>query len=208
MANVSIHDFHGGLILDDHKALSTQHPIAPVYLPKTLVVPLQQHIGQIADPCVKVGDHVLKGQLIAKASEYVSANIHAPSSGTITAIDEQPIAHPSGLNALCISITCDGNDKWTNLPDSILDWESTEPQLIRDRLRQSGIVGLGGAVFPTAVKTNTQNKPVNTLILNASECEPYITCDDMLMRTDPEKNCNRCKNLAAHCGRQKDPYWY
>ena len=88
MANVSIHDFHGGLILDDHKALSTQHPLAPGYLPKTLVVPLQQHIGQIAEPCVKVGDHVLKGQLIAKASEYVSANIHAPSSGTVTAIDE------------------------------------------------------------------------------------------------------------------------
>jgi electron transport complex protein RnfC len=132
-----------------------------------------------------VGDHVLKGQLIAKASEYVSANIHAPSSGKVTAIDEQPIAHPSGLNALCISIACDGNDTWTNLPEPIRAWETTEPQLIRDRLRQSGIVGLGGAVFPTAVKTNTQNKLVDTLILNGSECEPYITCDDMLMRTNP-----------------------
>ena len=203
MANISIHDFHGGLFLDDHKALSTQHPIAPVYLPKTLVVPLQQHIGQIAEPCIKVGDNVLKGQLIAKASEYVSANIHAPSSGTVTAIDEQPIAHPSGLNALCISIACDGNDTWANLPEPIRTWETTEPQLIRDRLRQSGIVGLGGAVFPTAVKTNTQNKLVDTLILNASECEPYITCDDMLMRTDPEKIVTGAKILQHIVGAKK-----
>jgi len=177
-------DFHGGLHLDDHKTDSNGTPIAQAELPARLILPMQQHIGQMAESQVQVGDKVLKGQLIARASDYVSANIHAPTSGTVVEIAERPIAHPSGLNAPCIVIESDGEDQWGELPEP-LDYLETDPAELRDRLRWAGIVGMGGAVFPTSVKTNTTGRRVDTLILNAAECEPYITCDDRLMREQP-----------------------
>ena len=177
-------DFHGGLHLDDHKTDSNGTPIAQAELAARLTLPMQQHIGQMAESQVQVGDKVLKGQLIARASDYVSANIHAPTSGTVVEIAERPIAHPSGLNAPCIVIESDGEDQWGELPEP-LDYLETDPAELRDRLRWAGIVGMGGAVFPTSVKTNTTGRRVDTLILNAAECEPYITCDDRLMREQP-----------------------
>ena len=181
-----LRDFHGGLHLDGHKAESNGSAVQEPALPQRLILPLQQHIGQIAECAVQVGDSVLKGQLIARASDYVSANIHAPTSGTIVEIAELPVAHPSGLDAPCLVIASDGDDRWAELP-APLDYLQTDPAELRERLRWAGIVGLGGAVFPTSVKTNTAGKPVDTLVINAAECEPYITCDDRLMREQPEE---------------------
>ncbi len=175
-------DFPGGLHIPDHKALSAERPIAEAGLPSRLQLPLQQHIGKPAEPLVEAGEQVLKGQLIARASDYVSANLHAPTSGRVVEIAELPIAHPSGLPAPCIVIEPDGEERWAELPEPIPDWAAADPADLRERLRWAGIVGLGGAVFPTSVKTNVTGRAVDTLILNAAECEPYITCDDRLMR--------------------------
>ncbi len=124
---------------------------------------------------------MLKGQMLAEAEGTVSAAIHAPTSGTVTAISEAIIPHPSGLPDMCITLTPDGKDEWTTLRPT--DWRNTDKKELVASLRSSGIVGLGGATFPTHIKVRADGKSqVHTLILNAAECEPYITCDDMLMR--------------------------
>jgi len=175
--------FHGGLHPEAHKAESTQTPVVQARLPRQLILPLQQHIGSAAKPVVKVGDTVHKGQLLAQADGYISASIHAPSSGTVTALEERPVAHPSGLNALCLVLDPDGRDAWGELPPPLADYQAIDPAQLRRRVREAGLVGLGGAAFPTAVKLNPgPHKQIELLILNGAECEPYITCDDMLMR--------------------------
>jgi electron transport complex protein RnfC len=176
-----IHKFHGGVHPDGHKQLSTTSPIAKLAIPQKLVLPLRQHVGYIPKVKVQVGDHVLKGQMLAEAEGNVSAAIHAPTSGTVTAISEAVIPHPSGLPDMCITITPDGKDEWTTLQP--IDWRNTDKQTLVTNLRSSGIVGLGGATFPTHIKVRADGKSqVHTLVINAAECEPYITCDDMLMR--------------------------
>ena len=174
--------FPGGLHLDGHKAASTTTPVMAARLPKRLVLPLQQHIGAPAKPLVAVGDHVLKGQVIAAASGYVSVPLHAPTSGSVVEIAEHPIPHPSGLSALCIVLDSDGEDRW-GARKVIAHPTTVEPSALRNVLREAGIVGLGGAGFPSFIKLNhLPGSVVETLILNGAECEPYITCDDMLMR--------------------------
>ncbi len=178
--------FHGGVHLPGHKHESTRLPIRPARLPKTLVIPLGQHIGQPAEPVVSVGERVLKGQLIARAADYVSAPVHASSSGTVVAIEDRPIPHPSGRAAPCIVIETDGQEQWRWRKSLPGDYRDMDPSHLRNLIREAGIVGLGGAGFPTAVKLNPlPGKVVETLILNGAECEPYITCDDMLMRERP-----------------------
>ncbi len=174
--------FPGGLVLEGHKAQSTQHPIQIAPLSQYLTLPLQQHIGQAADPIVKVGQSVLKGQQIAKADGHVSVCLHAPSSGTVVAIEPRPIPHPSGLSAPCIVIETDGKDQWTALSPTP-NYQHCSEHDIRQKIRDAGIVGLGGAGFPSFIKLNPGvHHFVDTLILNGVECEPYITCDDALMR--------------------------
>ena len=182
MAAPSIWPFPGGLHLDEHKTESTGEPIAVAPIPPQLIHPLQQHIGAPAKPRVVLGEKVLRGQPIADADGYVSAPVHAGSSGTVIAIEDRPVPHPSGLSALCIVIETDGKD--TALPQS--EWPAQEdylaldPQTLRERVRAAGIAGLGGAAFPSFIKLNP-GRPVSTLILNGAECEPYISCDQMLM---------------------------
>jgi len=173
--------FHGGIHPAQHKEESTRRPIAPATIPSELVIPLHQHIGESAEPIVKVGDHVLKGQEIGRAHGYVSASVHASSSGMVVAIEERPIPHPSGLNAPCLVIKTDGEDRW-HAPTPAGDYVEMEPSHLRNLVRSAGIVGLGGAGFPSFIKLNPTGKVIDTLILNGVECEPYITCDDMLMR--------------------------
>lgn len=173
--------FNGGVHPAEHKQESTLKPISKLPIPQTLVLPLRQHVGYIPKIKVKVGDHVLKGQMLAEAEGSVSAAIHAPSSGTVTAIAEAVIPHPSGLPDMCITITPDGKDTWTDLKPT--DWRNTPKTELVASLRLSGIVGLGGATFPTHIKVRADGRSdVHTLVINAAECEPYITCDDMLMR--------------------------
>ena len=174
--------FNGGVHPPQHKTESTQRPVAKGQIPERLIIPLHQHIGEPAEPLVKVGDTVLKGQIIARATGYVSAPVHASTSGTVTAIGDFPIPHPSRLDASCIIIDCDGEERWCEHAP-VEHFESLSPSALRNTIREAGIVGLGGAGFPSYIKLNPgHDKVINTLVLNGVECEPYITCDDLLMR--------------------------
>ncbi len=185
-APIKLWKFHGGVHPPFHKDESNQTPITFAGIPAQLVLPLQQHIGIEAEPCVHVGDSVYKGQIIASANKIgLSANIHAPTSGKVSAIEEKPLPHISGLSGLCIVIETDGKDKWDESKlESYVDYENKDTKKLLERIEQAGIVGLGGATFPTAVKVagSLNEKQVKTLIINGAECEPYITCDDRLMR--------------------------
>ena len=177
-----LYHFHGGLKLPHNKEQSTQHPIARSSLAEKLTIPLQQHIGDMGEPCVAIGDRVLKGQALSQTDSYISAPVHAPSSGTVTDIAPYPVPHPSGLSSLCVVIETDGKEEWVER-QGIDDYRQLSREEIRHRVRQAGIVGLGGASFPTSVKMNPgPDTTIDTLIINAAECEPYISCDDMLMR--------------------------
>jgi electron transport complex protein RnfC len=176
-----IFPFHGGVHPPENKVQSSQLPIGQLSLPEKLVLPLRQHVGNIPKVKVSIGEHVLKGQLIAEAEGAVSAAIHAPTSGSILAIADATIPHPSGLPDRCITIMPDGKDTWIDLKPQ--DWRTDDRKKLVASLRLSGIVGLGGATFPTHIKLRADGQSgVHTLIINAAECEPYITCDDRLMR--------------------------
>ncbi len=172
--------FHGGVHAETHKAESTRTPIAQCAIPSKLVIPLHQHVGNRAVPTVQVGERVLKGQIIGRPEGRLSSAVHASTSGTVSAIDMQTVAHFSGLPDLCVTIIPDGNDEW--IPHSGVDYKQTPHTELRHRLREAGIVGLGGAVFPSDMKSYSNKHKIKTLVLNGAECEPYITCDDLLMR--------------------------
>ncbi|HTN93075.1 MAG TPA: electron transport complex subunit RsxC [Gallionella sp.] len=175
-----LYKFHGGVHPPSNKTQSTRSAIAHAPLSSRLVVPLHQHAGETAKPVVQAGDHVLKGQMIGMPDGFVSSAVHAPTSGTITAIGMQAIAHPSGLPNLCATLMPDGREEWIErIP---VDYREHSPSELQHRLRMAGVVGLGGAAFPSDVKLRTGKLKIATLILNGAECEPYITCDDMLMR--------------------------
>lgn len=176
-----IFPFHGGVHPPENKAQSTQLPIGKLTIPSKIVLPLRQHVGNIPKVKVQVGEYVLKGQLIAEAEGTVSAAIHASTSGTVSAIEDAIIPHPSGLPDRCITIIPDGKDAW--IAKTPQDWRSAERKALVASLRLSGIVGLGGATFPTHIKLRADGQTgIHTLVINAAECEPYISCDDMLMR--------------------------
>ena len=175
-----IWDIHGGIHPAENKQQSLGGPIQAVPLPPSVILPLSQHIGAPAAPLVKVGDKVLKGQMIAAAKGFVSAPVHAPSSGIVTAIEELTVPHASGMQAPCIVIATDGDDSWIAHSGTTLYREKSAEELIA-LIREAGITGLGGAGFPSAVKLQPR-QTINTLIINATECEPYITADDQLMR--------------------------
>ena len=174
---------HGGLRLPAHKRESTSRPILEVPLPRQLIVPLEQHTGASAQPVVACGDTVLRGEVIAAAAgDTVGAPVHAPSSGTVIAIEPRPVARRRGDLAPCVVIECDGEDAGRDLSPAI-DYLALQPSALLRRILEGGIVGLGGAVFPTAQKL-MQARAANAecLILNGVECEPFISCDDVLMR--------------------------
>ena len=177
----NIFKFNGGVHPDENKIASTLLPIAKLAIPKKLVLPLRQHVGHVAKVKVKPGDQVLKGQIIAEADGNISASIHAPTSGKILKISEEILPHPSGLPDFCITIEPDFKDTW--IEKKPISWKKIDKTQLIEALSQSGIVGLGGAVFPTHMKLKVnQNQTIHTLVINAAECEPFITCDDMLMR--------------------------
>ena len=178
--------FKGGVHPPEHKAESNSRPVHAAPLPRKLVIPLRQHLGNPAKPVVNVGDRVLKGQMIGEADGYISTAVHASSSGIVTAIGPAVVPHISGLPDECITIDTDGRDEW--VAHSPLDYQAMAPSDLRMRLRDMGLAGLGGAVFPSAVKLDpgaAQTWP--TLIINGGECEPWITCDDVLMRTHADE---------------------
>jgi electron transport complex protein RnfC len=179
---MKLFNLRGGVHPESKKELASDRAIRVLPMPQKLFVPLQQHIGAPAQPLVQVGDKVLKGQLIGASQGKVSAPIHASTSGRIVAIGDFQAAHPSGLTAPTVTIESDGEDCWIDT-ETIVDPFSISPQEIAERVGAAGIVGLGGATFPSAVKLNlSRTNNVRTLIINGGECEPYITCDDRLMR--------------------------
>ncbi|MGJ8691281.1 MAG: electron transport complex subunit RsxC [Thalassotalea sp.] len=172
--------FHGGIHPPEQKFLTNDKPIRPLAIPEQLIIPVQQHIGQAGTLIVAVGDKVLKGQPLTEASTPMSVAIHAPTSGTISAIKNATIAHPSAMQELCVFIESDGDDKWRKRT-VCEDFSHLSRQEIITKIAHGGVAGMGGAGFPTHFKVNT--KPaINYLIINAAECEPYITADDLLMR--------------------------
>ncbi|MDJ0812560.1 MAG: electron transport complex subunit RsxC [Woeseiaceae bacterium] len=174
---------HGGLRLPAHKTASTSAPILRVPVPDQLVLPLTQHAGDPAQPVVQIGEQVLRGQLVANAEGTLGAPVHASSSGTIVAIEPWPVPRRYGDKAPCIVIECDGEDRAAEAAVNLPDFRQVAPDELLERILQGGIVGLGGAVFPTAQKLmQATTSELEYLILNGVECEPYISCDDMLMR--------------------------
>lgn len=182
MSTWPIHPLRGGIHPPECKALSNQLPIQTAPLPKQLIVPLLQHIGSVAEARVNVGDYVHKGQLIADSSNPLSAAVHAPSSGTVSFIGPQPYPHASGQLLDAIVIDTDGLETWCELEPAVNFQEMTPAELL-EKIRQAGISGLGGAGFPTVIKLSPRaDQSIQTLIINGTECEPYITADDLLMR--------------------------
>jgi Na+-translocating ferredoxin:NAD+ oxidoreductase subunit C len=178
--------FHGGLKLDPRGSRASEVPIGVVPVPPRLVLPLSQHVGQPAEPVIEIGERVLKGQPIAAPSGYIGAKVHASSSGRIVEIADHPVPHPSGLSAPCVVIETDGLDEPWDGYETLPDYDGLSAADLRARVRAAGVVGLGGAAFPTAVKLGA-GSGLKMLILNGAECEPYICCDELLLRERPEE---------------------
>lgn len=179
---IKVWELPGGIHPPEHKDQSLQLPLGTVSLPPVLVIPLNQHMGTPAQPVVQVGERVLAGQLIGAADGTFSANTHASTSGTVIAIEERAIPHPSGMSSESVVIEPDGKNEWTELTPCE-DYRSLDRLTLLDKIRAAGVAGLGGAGFPTAVKLAPKSTQlIDTLILNGAECEPYITADDMLMQ--------------------------
>jgi electron transport complex protein RnfC len=200
---MKLFELRGGVHPEGRKDLSVERHIRILPLPKKLFVPLQQHIGAPATPVVKVGDHVLKGQLIAAAQGAVSSSVHAPTSGVIAALGDFTAPHPSGLPVPTITLESDGEDKWI-ATETVANPFALAPEDIAARVAVAGIVGLGGATFPAALKLNlSRASGVQTLIMNGGECEPYLSCDDRIMRERAEQILEGI-SLIAHAVAAKE----
>lgn len=184
MAMSKLKTFPGGLHPDDNKRWTAASPIEDCPLPEELIIPLSQHIGAPAEASVAVGDMVKKGQVVGQAKGFVSVPVHASTSGEVLAVEPRP--HPSGRALPAVVIKADGADEWlSDLP--AVEPDSLSPDEIRDRLRDAGIVGMGGATFPAHVKLSPpEEKPIDTLIINGVECEPFLTADHRLMLENTE----------------------
>jgi electron transport complex protein RnfC len=171
--------FAGGIHPVYHKELSAGAPISALALPRVLTVPLSQHLGAPAKPVVKPGDIVKKNQLIGEPGGFISAPVHAPAAGKVTAITEAATA--PGRTCAAIVIETDAQGEAETLPP-IADWQRADKAALQNRIGEAGVVGMGGAGFPTKVKLSPPpNKPIDTLILNGAECEPYLTSDHRMM---------------------------
>ena len=181
--------FPGGIHPRDHKALARDKAIERLPLPAQVVLPMVQHIGVPCAPTVKKKDVVKKGQVVgepdpASPKRFVSAPVHASVSGTVVAVEPRP--HPLGRATLSVVIDSDGDDAWADGVLEGADPAAMDDNALTDRIQAAGIVGMGGAAFPTHVKISPPpEKPIDTVILNAAECEPYLTCDYRLMVEHP-----------------------
>jgi electron transport complex protein RnfC len=176
--------FPGGLRLRHHKQIACRDPLIRPELPRRLYLPLAQHQGPAGERLVEAGARVMKGQPLTRARHDREVPIHAPTSGTVLDIRPRPVSWPPGGEADCIELAPDGEDRWAQR-SPMADWAAAPRGTLIERLRAAGLAGLGGAMFPTAAKLRGDWAGVETVILNGSECEPYIACDEMLMRTRP-----------------------
>ncbi|PMP08683.1 electron transport complex subunit RsxC [Vibrio breoganii] len=179
-------DFPGGIHPPEHKAQSLTHKIGRANIANEIVIPVKQHIGKEGDLLVKVGDSVLKGQPLTQYHTSLSLPVHASTSGVVTAIEPRTGCHPSGLPELSIVIKPDQKDTWIE-HSGITNYQELSAEELVNVIRQAGISGMGGAGFPTARKLQSGFSRTDILIINAAECEPYITADDSLMREYAEQ---------------------
>ncbi len=174
---------HGGLTLPSLAEPAAAESISTIALPPEIILPLRQHTGAPAVPIVKAGDKVLRGQPVAVSEELISAALHASTSGRVTGIEERPLPEPDDRRGLCVVMEPDGEDAAFPAMTPLADYLGQAPTVIHDRVTDAGIVGMGGAGFPTAVKLRARAEAsLHALILNGAECDPAINCDDMLMR--------------------------
>ena len=177
--------FIGGVHPDDGKALSCEKPIRVAPLLEKYVVPVTQNIGKPPKVIVNKGDLIKKGQLIAEADGFVSVPLHSPTSGTIG----ETVLIPGAVGTMipAIEIISDGQDEWGSPLEPIPDWKNTDREILKKRICDAGIIGMGGAAFPSHVKLSPPpEKVIDTLILNGAECEPYLTADHRLMLEHPD----------------------
>lgn len=187
----------GGAHPEYRKEATQDSPIAIPPIPKILCLPLQQHVGAAAEPVINSGQRVKKGQVLAVAHGAVSAPIHAPTSGHVVDILDYMAPHPSGLSQKTIVLRSDGRDEWGELPPGFADPFQANPKEIAARVAESGVVGLGGAAFPSAVKLSLRaGHSLDMLLLNGAECEPYLTCDDRVMREYAEEVVDGARIMA------------
>jgi electron transport complex protein RnfC len=171
--------FSGGIHPADRKELSADKPIEVSEPPQRVVIPLSQHLGAPCKPVVTINQDIKKGEMIGEATGFVSAPVHASVSGRVIGIGEFPTV--MGRMVTSVVIENDGKDEWEILKDNP-DYLKLPPDVIKEKIKNAGIVGMGGATFPTIVKLSPpKEKPVDTVILNGAECEPYLTGDYRLM---------------------------
>jgi Na+-translocating ferredoxin:NAD+ oxidoreductase subunit C len=188
----------GGIHPEAHKSESGARPLATLPIPPELVVPLSQHKGPPAEAVVSPGQRVAAGEMVGCARHPHAASVHAPTSGVVRAVEPRPVAHPSANESLCVVIETDGEDRAHGGP--VPPWRELDQERVRARLQELGVVGLGGAAFPSHRKLPPAGSPIATLVINAAECEPYISCDDALMRARPDEVVRGCETLAEIMG--------
>mgnify|MGYP002772071887 FL=1 len=190
--------FHGGVHPDDNKSFTASKPIKALTPPNELIFPLSQHIGAPCEPCVKVGDSVKMGTKIADSDAFVSAPVHSSVSGTVKAIEPRPVSNGSMVMSIIIE-----ND-FCDTPDDVLkpvDYTSVNPDDIPSMVREAGVVGMGGATFPTHVKLMPPKEcKIDTVIVNGAECEPYLTSDHRIMLETPDEVITGLKILLYRFG--------
>lgn len=177
----------GGIHPAEHKTAGPA--IIRLELPMTACVPLSQHIGAPAEPLVEKGQHVSRGECIAQTQKFISARVHAPITGTVSSIDN--VIMPNGTTAKAIIIKATEEEHLADTEARETYWKRTvrsasvpaiDAESVRKFIARAGIVGLGGATFPTHVKAAPPERTAKMLIINGCECEPYLTCDDALMQ--------------------------
>ncbi|MEW5814795.1 MAG: electron transport complex subunit RsxC [Spirochaetota bacterium] len=179
----------GGVHPHDQKRLSEDEPIRNAVIPSLSVVPLLQHLGSPAEPVVKAGDKVAEGTLLGKSKGFVSAQVHSPVPGTVKELRE--IYLPTGIKSLAVVIELEGEFDRLGKKQSSFNWEALEPKALLDIIIDMGIVGLGGAAFPTHVKFSIpRQSKIEYFVVNGAECEPYLTSDYRLMLEKPREILN------------------
>lgn len=180
-----IKTFPHGVHPPEFKQLTAEKPLESMPPPEKVFIPLLQHFGSPAEPLVSKGDEVSLGQKIGEGKTLFSASVHSSVSGKVLAVD--PYIHPGGTLVPAVTIANDGEDRSLLLEKEKKDPVSLGPEEVRQRVKEAGIVGLGGAAFPTSVKlTPPKDKPIDTIIINGCECEPILTADYRLMLEFPE----------------------
>jgi electron transport complex protein RnfC len=198
---MGIATFKGGIHPPDRKELSANAPIIDAKVPKVLIIPLSQHIGAPCKPVVAIGEEVKKGQVIGEPTAFVSSPVHASVSGKVIAIGEFPNAMGRMVNSVVIEN--DFKEEWTALRDNP-DYLGLSAEELREKVKSAGIVGMGGAAFPTSVKLSPpKEKPIDAVLINGAECEPYLTADYRLMLERPKEVIEGLKVLMKVLGVQK-----